>query len=100
MREPVSSNDTLIAEVRRSTRPVLVCHRRQTDQLMILRGSMDLIVLQNRCMRRITLREDEPVWDLTPPGVPHGGINRGRTVAVVVNAVPRQGPDATHDDEH
>lgn len=92
IREPMSSNETLIAEVRRSTRPELFCHRRQTDQLMVLRGSIDLIVLQNRCLRRITLREDDPVWVRIPPGVPHGSINRGRSVAVVVNAVLRHGP--------
>jgi hypothetical protein len=70
----------------------LFCHRHQTDQLMVLRGSIDLIVIQNRQLRCITLREDEATWVRIPPCIPHGAINRGRTAAVVVNAVLRHRP--------
>lgn len=89
---PQPSHETLIAEVGAGASAELFCHRRQTDQLMVLRGAIDLIVLQAGVLRRITLREDEATWVRIPPGVPHGAINRGRQAAVVVNAVLRHGP--------
>jgi hypothetical protein len=64
---------------------------------MVLRGGIDLIVLQNRRLRRITLREDEPTWVRIPPGVPHGAINRGPSPAIVVNAVLRHRPSDQRD---
>lgn len=96
-REPLISDETLIAEVAPSTQPELFCHRHQTDQLMVLRGGIDLIVLQNKRLRRIRLREDEPTWVRIPPGVPHGAINRGPQPAVVVNAVLRHRPSDSRD---
>ena len=97
LREPLSSDETQIAEVATCTRAELFCHRHQTDQLMVLRGCIDLIVLQEGRLRRITLREDEASWVRIPPGVPHGAINRGRRPAVVVNAVLRHGPSDPRD---
>lgn len=94
---PQPSNETLIAEVGASPIGELFCHRHQTDQLMVLRGSIDLIVLQEGRLQRITLREDEASWVRIPPGVPHGAINRGRRPAVVVNAVLRHGPSDPRD---
>jgi oxalate decarboxylase/phosphoglucose isomerase-like protein (cupin superfamily) len=94
---PQPSHETLIAEVSNSTSGELFCHRRQTDQLMVLRGAIELIVLQAGVLRRITLREDEPTWVRIPPGVPHGAINCGRRPAVVVNAVLRHGPSDPRD---
>lgn len=96
-REPLNSDETLIAEVAAANRAELFCHRHQTDQLMVLRGGLDLIVLQNRQLLRIPLREDEATWVRIPPGVPHGVINRGPTAAVVVNAVLRHGPSDARD---
>ncbi|MFM7455432.1 MAG: cupin domain-containing protein [Vulcanococcus sp.] len=96
-RDPVPSNETLIAELQPSAAPELFCHRHQTDQLMVLRGSIELVVLQNRRLHRITLREDEPTWVRIPPGVPHGAINRGPTLALVVNAVLRHRPSDGRD---
>lgn len=94
---PQPSDETLIAAVSTNPRGELFCHRHQTDQLMVLRGSIDLVVLQERQLRRITLREDEATWVRIPPGVPHGAINRGRRPAVVVNAVLRHGPSTPGD---
>jgi mannose-6-phosphate isomerase-like protein (cupin superfamily) len=94
---PQPSDETQIAEVGPGPGGELYCHRHQTDQLMVLRGSIDLIVLQDRRLRRITLREDEASWVRIPPGVPHGAINRGRRPAVVVNAVLRHGPSDPRD---
>jgi len=96
-RDPVPSDETLIAELQPSAAPELFCHRHQTDQLMVLRGSIELVVLQNRRLHRITLREDEPTWVRIPPGVPHGAINRGPTLALVVNAVLRHRPSDGRD---
>ncbi|MCP9926996.1 cupin domain-containing protein [Cyanobium sp. CH-040] len=95
--EPLPSDETLIAEIGTDTSGTLFCHRRQTDQLRVLRGAFDLLVLEDRRLRRITLREDEPTWVRIPPGVPHGAINRGTTPAVVVNAVIRHGPSDPRD---
>ncbi len=64
---------------------------------MVLRGAIDLVVLQERSLRTITLREDEGVWVRIPPGVPHGAINRGRIPALLVNAVLRHGPSDDRD---
>jgi len=96
-RDPVSSNETLIAELQPSAAPELFCHRHQTDQLMVLRGSIELVVLQNRRLQSITLREDEPTWVRIPPGVPHGAIIRSSTPALVVNAVLRHRPSDGRD---
>ena len=97
LREPLCSDETQIAEVATCSRAELYCHRHQTDQLMVLRGGIDLIVLQNRRLRRIALREDEPTWVRIPPGVPHGAINRGTAPAIVVNAVLRHRPSDGRD---
>ena len=94
---PRASDETLIAEIASGDSFELFCHRFQTDQLLVLRGSIDLVVLQNRQLRHIPLREDEGLWVRIPPGVPHGAINRGRQAAVVVNAVLRHGPSDPRD---
>ncbi len=86
------SDETLIAEVAPEQPCELFCHRHQTDQLIVLRGSLDLVVLQAGRLVGITLREDEPVLVRIPPGVPHGAINNGRHSASLVNAVLRHGP--------
>ena len=96
-REPLASDETLIAEVVPTLQPALFCHRHQTDQLMVLRGSLDLIVLQEGRLQRISLRDDQATWVRIPPGVPHGAINRGTQPAVVVNAVLRHGPSDPRD---
>lgn len=94
---PRPCDETLIAEISAQAACELFCHRQQTDQLMVLRGAIDLVVLQERSLRRISLREDEGVWVRIPPGVPHGAINRGRTPALLVNAVLRHGPSDPRD---
>ncbi|MEI6615280.1 MAG: cupin domain-containing protein [Cyanobium sp. ELA507] len=80
-------DETLIAEVAPSRPLELLCHRHQTSQLRVLRGALDLVVLQNRRFHSIALREDEATWLVIPPGIPHASINRGCLPAVLVNAV-------------
>ena len=40
----------------------------QTGQLQVISGSLDLIVLQDRCLHWIHLRDDESMWLRIPPG--------------------------------
>ena len=61
--DPLPSDATLFAEVLSSEQPQLFCHRQQTDQIMVLRGS-------------VTLQEHESTWVRIPAGVPHGASNR------------------------
>jgi hypothetical protein len=94
---PQNSDETLISQIAQHQSGQLFCHRRQTDQLMVLRGAIDLVVLQERRLRRISLREDEPAVVRIPPGIPHGAINRGSMPAMLVNAVLRHGPPDPRD---
>ena len=89
---PQPSDETLIAEVDAMASDQLFCHRHQTDQLLVLRGAIDFIVVQDRRLRRIHLRADRATWLRIPPGIPHAAINRGVDPALVVNAVLRHGP--------
>lgn len=55
---PQPSDEMLIAEVDSMAGRQIFCHRHQTDQLLVLRGAIDLIVLQDRRLHRIHLRAD------------------------------------------
>ncbi len=91
------SDETLIADLAPHQPVSIFCHRRQTDQLILLRGSLELVVLEDGRLVRIPLREDEPLLVRIPPGVPHGAINSSRHYATVVNAVLRHGPPDPRD---
>jgi mannose-6-phosphate isomerase-like protein (cupin superfamily) len=89
--EPLPSDETLIAEIAPTHTGELFCHRRQTDQLMVIKGELQLVVVEQGGLRQLTLREGDGTWVRIPPGVPHGAINRGRSPVLVVNAVLRHG---------
>jgi oxalate decarboxylase/phosphoglucose isomerase-like protein (cupin superfamily) len=89
---PQSSHETMLVEVPAGTVDDLFVHHFQTDQLLVVRGSFVLVVLQNRCYRYIYLSEDQAQVVRIPPGVPHGAINLGDRECVLVNAVLRHGP--------
>ena len=59
---------------------------------MVLRGSLDLIVLQNRQFQLIRLQDSDRTWVRIPPRIPHAAINRSGEVVTMVNAVLRHGP--------
>lgn len=69
----------------------LFVHRTQTDQLLVVRGSFILVVLQNRKYQYIPLSEAQAQVVKIPPGVPHGAINLSDSPCLLVNAVLRQG---------
>jgi uncharacterized RmlC-like cupin family protein len=94
---PQSSNETMLVQVPAGTVDELFVHRFQTDQILVVRGSFVLVVLQNRQYRYVHLSEDCPQVVKIPPGVPHGAINLNSEPCVLVNAVLRHGVAHTKD---
>lgn len=86
---PQSSHETMLVSVAAGALDDLFVHRSQTDQLLVVRGSFVLVVLQNRRYQYIPLSETHPVVVTIPPGVPHGAINPSQEPCVLVNAVLR-----------
>ena len=48
---PLPSDETLVATVGTAPSHELFCHRKQTDQLLLLQGEVDLVILQNKGLR-------------------------------------------------
>lgn len=88
---PQVSNETMLVQIPGSTVDDLFCHHFQTDQLLVVRGSFVLVVLQNRQYDYIPMSESQPKIVRIPPGVPHGAINLDLEPCVLVNAVLRHG---------
>jgi oxalate decarboxylase/phosphoglucose isomerase-like protein (cupin superfamily) len=88
---PQTSHETMLVQIPAGAQDDLFVHRYQTDQLLVVRGSMVLVILQNRQYQYIALSEDQPTVVQIPPGVPHGAINPSRQDCVLVNAVLRHG---------
>ncbi|MBD1843797.1 dTDP-4-dehydrorhamnose 3,5-epimerase [Cyanobacteria bacterium FACHB-63] len=86
---PQSSHETMLVNIPAQTIDDLFVHRTQTDQLLVVRGSFILVVLQNRKYQYIPLSEAQPQVVKIPPGVPHGAINLSGSACVLVNAVLR-----------
>jgi dTDP-4-dehydrorhamnose 3,5-epimerase-like enzyme len=94
---PQSSHETMLVNVPANTIDDLFVHRTQTDQLLVVRGSFILVVLQNRNYQYIPLSESNPQVVKIPPGVPHGAINLSDSPCVLVNAVLRHRPTIEQD---
>lgn len=88
---PQASDETMLVQIAGDTIDDLFVHHYQTDQLLVVRGSFILVVLQNRQYEYIYLSEDDPKVVKIPPGVPHGAINLSSEPCVMVNAVLRHG---------
>ncbi|MBF2003082.1 MAG: dTDP-4-dehydrorhamnose 3,5-epimerase [Synechococcales cyanobacterium M58_A2018_015] len=95
---PQSSHETLLAQIPAGLIDDLFVHHFQTDQLLVVRGSFVLVVLQNRRYEYIPLSEDQPQVVTIPPGIPHGAINLSQDTCMLVNAVLRHGP--AHDRDY
>lgn len=88
---PQSSHETMLVQVAPQTIDDLFVHHGQTDQLLVVRGSLVLVILQNRRYRYIPLSQQRPQVVQIPPGIPHGAINLSDDPCVLVNAVLRHG---------
>jgi hypothetical protein len=90
---PQPSDQTMLVQIPGGTIDDLFVHRHQTDQLLVVRGSFVLVILQNRRYEYIALSDRAPLLVTIPPGVLHGAINLGESCHVV-NAVRLHGaPD-------
>lgn len=88
---PQSCHETMLVQVPARARDDLFVHRFQTDQLLVVRGSFVMVVLQNRRYQYIPLSDRVPVVLTIPPGVPHGALSFCDEPCLVVNAVLRHG---------
>ncbi len=94
---PQMSHETMLVQVPGNTIDDLFVHRNQTDQILVVRGSFVLVVLQNRCYEYVLLSEDCPMVVTIPPGVLHGAINLSGKSCTLVNAVIRHGAPQPRD---
>lgn len=92
-----SSHETILVQIPAGTIDDLFVHKSQTDQLLIVRGSMILVTLINRRYQYIPLSEHQPAVVKIPPGVLHGAINLDPEPCVLVNAVLRHRPAQQRD---
>jgi dTDP-4-dehydrorhamnose 3,5-epimerase-like enzyme len=88
---PQTSHETMLVTVPGNTIDDLFVHRHQTDQILVVRGSLVLVVLQDRQYEYFLLSEDSPMVVKIPPGVLHGAINLHADACTLVNAVIRHG---------
>jgi hypothetical protein len=88
---PQASHETLLVQLSPHLIDDLFVHHFQTDQLLVVRGSMVLVVLQNRQYQYIPLSDRIPQVVKIPPNVPHGAINLSAEPCLLVNAVLRHG---------
>jgi hypothetical protein len=95
---PQASHETMLAQVPAQMIDDLFVHHFQTDQLLVVRGSMVLVILQNRQYQYIPLSDRHPTVVTIPPGIPHGAINLKLEPCVLVNAVLRHG--AVHEKDY
>jgi hypothetical protein len=72
-------------------------HHFQTDQLLVVRGSFVLVILQNRKYDYIGLSDRQPAVVKIPKGIPHAAINFSDEPCLMVNAVLRHGETCEKD---
>jgi mannose-6-phosphate isomerase-like protein (cupin superfamily) len=88
---PQSSDETVLFEIAPQTIDDLFCHHFQTDQLLVVRGSMVVVCLQNRQYHYILMSDRIPQVVKIPAGVPHLVINLSSEPCWVINALIRHG---------
>jgi len=89
---PQASHETVLVQIPPGAVDEMFVHRFQTDQLLVVRGTFVLVVLQNRSYQYIPLSEYQPAVAKIPRCVLHGAINLSAEPCLLVNAVLRHGP--------
>lgn len=86
-----SSHETNLVQIAPGTVENLFVHHFQTDQLLVVKGKVVLVVLQNGSYQYILMSDRDPKVIKIPPGIPHGAINLSPDVCVAINSVIRHG---------
>jgi uncharacterized RmlC-like cupin family protein len=94
---PQSSHETMLVQVAGGANDDLFVHHFQTDQLLVVRGSFVLVILQNRKYDYIGLSDRQPAVVKIPKGIPHAAINFSDEPCLMVNAVLRHGETCEKD---
>jgi mannose-6-phosphate isomerase-like protein (cupin superfamily) len=94
---PQTSNETMLVQVAPHSIDDMFVHRHQTDQLLVVRGSMVLVVLLDRQYQYIPLTDREPQVVTIPPMVPHAAINLSSEPCMIINAVQYHGTPNSKD---
>ncbi|NJN49101.1 MAG: cupin domain-containing protein [Alkalinema sp. RL_2_19] len=92
-----SSHETNLVQIAPGTIDDLFVHHFQTDQLIVVRGSLVLAVLENGTYRYIWMSECDFKVVRIPPGVPHGAINLSDATCIAINSVIRHGAPYARD---
>jgi oxalate decarboxylase/phosphoglucose isomerase-like protein (cupin superfamily) len=90
--EHLFGQESLLVTIEPGTIEELFVHHYQTDQLLVVEGSVVLVVLQNRSYKYIVMSDCEFVVIIIPPGIPHGVINPTTKPCIMLNGVLRHGP--------
>jgi mannose-6-phosphate isomerase-like protein (cupin superfamily) len=88
---PQASDETILVRVAPNSVDDMFVHRHQTDRLIAVRGSMVLVVLQNRKYSYIPMSDRHPLVVTIPPMVPHAAINFDNEPCMLINAVNYHG---------
>ncbi len=94
---PQTSDETMLVQVAPHTIDDMFVHRHQTDQLLVVRGRMVLVVLLNRQYQYIPLSDQQPQVVTIPPMVPHAAINLSAEPCMLINAVRYHGTPSSKD---
>jgi hypothetical protein len=87
---PISNDETVLYEMPENSQDDgLFCHRGQTDQLLVMRGTMILVFIQNRQHHYLLLSDNVPLLVRIPPRIPHAVMNPTVEPCLYLNAVIR-----------
>ncbi|MBW4519701.1 MAG: cupin domain-containing protein [Scytolyngbya sp. HA4215-MV1] len=92
-----SSHETNLVYIAPGSVEELFVHHFQTDQLLVVKGSIVLVVLQDGTYQYILMSDRHPQVVKIPPGIPHGAININAEPCVAINSVIRHGPPHERD---
>jgi dTDP-4-dehydrorhamnose 3,5-epimerase-like enzyme len=92
-----SSHETNLVYIAPGTVEELFVHHFQTDQLLVVKGSIVLVVLQAGNYQYILMSDRHPQVVKIPPGIPHGAININAEPCVAINSVIRHGAPHARD---
>lgn len=92
-----SSHETNLVYIAPKTVEDLFVHRFQTDQLVVIKGQVVLVILQNGRYQYLLLTDRDPRVVRIPPGIPHGSINLTADPCIAINSVLRHGPTHPRD---